>query len=131
MNEFVLWGAWVPGLAAGFGCLALVLRLRAARQEQATLWAEFRSEQELQCQAWDNRQEKSEQLLLDLQQARQQQDSILGRNGSVKLVRQEVLAHLRSGLQPDAVSKRMELPRNEVRLLARVQGILAGSLEAR
>lgn len=130
IEVIVMWG-WVPGvLALGF-CVWLLRRLRTIEGAQVSATADFRGEYESNCQAFDARMERTDALLEDLQHARDQQQAILTRNAAVRSVRQEVLSHLRGGMQADAVSRRMELPRNEVRLLARVQGILASSIEAR
>ena len=118
-------------LALGFGVAALLwIWLRKQRRLTAEMLHELGVTYEGQYTEWQTRQRDMERITSELLVARDQQDSLLGRNLSNRSMRKEALSLLRVGIQPDSVSAKLDLPRSDVRLLAKVQSILTTSLPA-
>ncbi len=100
----------------------------AGQRERARLtdlFGELGKTYEGQCQMWDSRQQAMERVTAGLTEAREQHENLMRRTAGSRSDRREAMAQLRAGMRPDAVAAGLEIPRNDVRLLAKVQSILA------
>lgn len=103
-------------------------RLRRQSRTTAEMLDELGRTYEGQCLLWERKQRDMEEVTAELTFAREQQETLLLRNISNRSTRKEALQQLRSGMRPDSVSATLELPRSEVRLLAKVRSILTDSI---
>ena len=106
-------------------CAWLYVAGRRERANLKELFGELGKTYEGQCQMWDSRQQAMEQVTTGLTEAREQHESLMRRTAGSRSDRREAMAQLRAGMRPDAVAAGLEIPRSDVRLLAKVQSILA------
>lgn len=114
------------GALAMLCCVSWLLWLLARRRMGATdcLLMELGSRVESKFGLLDSRHKEFEGVADELATAKDQQAGLLLRNVANRSIRKEILGSLRSGLSAEVVSAKFEIPRNEVRLLAKVQTIL-------
>ena len=114
------------GALAMLSCLSWVLWTLAGRRMDAThcLLAELGSQMDSKFGQLESRHKEFEGVTDELATAKEQQDGLLRRNVANRSIRKEILGSLRSGLSAEVVSAKFEIPKNEVRLLAKVQTIL-------
>lgn len=106
----------------------LWLRTRRYRQNTQEILHELGTTYEGQWRIWESRQDEMERITAELTLAREQQEDVLRRSAGHRSERKEILANLRTGARPDAIAAKIALPRNDVRLLSKVQNIIAASL---